>query len=317
MQPERILVTGAGGFVGRLLIPVLGAEFPNAKIIGLLRDASESSTAVSAKNIRFKAVDLVDGDLRETIRDAKPDVVLHLAAISSVQQSLGAGGSSFRENVTAGLRLLEALHAHAPEAALVFASSGEVYGRAFLSTPIASEATPIFPNNPYARSKAVLEFAVQDMLNPKGKAVCLRLFNHFGRSQDDRFVVATFASQLRAARQAKQKIIKVGNLQAKRDFLPVADVLDAYVAAIKWITRQHSGSFDLFNVASGNPRSIQSVLDDLIRLSGMNVEIVQDAARMRPSEIETAAGNSAKFTNATEWQSVADWDAALTSMLVD
>ncbi len=310
MKPLRILITGAGGFVGRALVTRLKTDLPNVELTGLYRER------VSPKGqITCHIIDLARDNIEGVLTTAKPDVVVHLAAISSVQQSLGSGGATFEENLEAGLRLIRAMANVAPEAALVFASSGEVYGRSFLTSPVATEATPISPNNPYARSKAALEFAIEDMFATKGRAIVLRLFNHFGQGQDERFVIASFAAQLREIAGGASPIIRVGNLEAERDFLPVADVLAAYSAAIKHIVASKNASFELFNIASGKPRAIASVLDDLIRLSGLDVTIEQDPSRMRPSEITLAAGDAQKFSDITGWQADASWDEALAELL--
>jgi GDP-4-dehydro-6-deoxy-D-mannose reductase len=314
MGPQRILITGAGGFVGKALVSQLHRDFPSVEITGLYRD-SASAVPVPIPLLKAQIVDLVSGDIAGVLKTAKPDVVIHLAAMSSVQQSLGAGGVTFSENLTAGLRLIEAMEKVAPEAVLVFASSGEVYGRSFLTSPLVKESTPIFPNNAYARSKAALEFAIEDMFAPKGRAIVLRLFNHFGHGQDERFVLGTFAAQLRKIAAGAAPTIRVGNLEAARDFLPVADVLRAYSAAVRRALTAKTGAFEVFNIASGKPRRIASVLDDLIRLSKLAVTVEQDPARMRPSEIEAAAGDASKFSEATKWQPTASWDEALMELL--
>ena len=317
MEPARILLTGAGGFVGRLLIPVLSQAFPSAHVTALLREAPLNGSSAVSTGVTYKKFDLLSDDMSALVSETAPDVVVHLAAISSVQQSLGTGGTAFDENLTAGLMLIRALNEQAPNAAVVYASSGEVYGRSFLNAPIANELTPVFPNNPYARSKLALEYAFQDMFCGKGRAVALRLFNHFGVGQDERFALASFAAQCRAVKAGLQTSIRVGNLAAKRDFLPVADILPAYISAIKYVLASANGSFDVFNIASGVPRSIESVLADLIKFSGISVKTEEDASRMRPAEIEIAAGNSHKFTDATAWQPQANWDDALRALVTE
>jgi GDP-4-dehydro-6-deoxy-D-mannose reductase len=314
MAPQRILITGAGGFVGRALVSQLQIEFPGVEITGLYRDIS-SVVPMSTPHLKTQIVDLVSGDIAGALKMARPNVVIHLAAMSSVQQSLGSGGVTFEENLNAGLRLMKAVSEVAPDAALVFASSGEVYGRSFLTAPVATETTPISPNNAYARSKAALEFAIEDMFAPKGRAIVLRLFNHFGQGQDERFVLGTFAAQLRKIAAGAAPTIHVGNLEAARDFLPVADVLQAYSAAVNRALRAKTGTYEVFNIASSKPRRIASVLDDLIRLSKLTVSIEQDPTRMRPSEIGVAAGDAQKFSEATGWRPKASWDNSLMELL--
>jgi GDP-4-dehydro-6-deoxy-D-mannose reductase len=312
--PERILVTGAAGFVGKPLVSKLEAAFPQSSIYAIQRSELMPVTSAPSR-ISYVKADLFRDDLEALFQSLRPDVVIHLAAISSVHQSLGSGGTAFEENLIGGVRLIRAMRKNTPRAALVFASSGEVYGRSFLTTPMADELTPIFPNNPYARSKAALEFAIQDMFCDGGRAIILRLFNHFGPGQDERFVIASFASQLRAIAMGAAPTIRVGNLEAKRDFLPVADVLDAYVAATNQVFSNDASSCEIYNVASGKPRTIASVLDDLITASGLTVNVEEDATRMRPSEVTMAAGDARRFTERFGWTPKAAWESSLSSLV--
>lgn len=306
-----ILVTGAEGFAGRRLITALADARPAARIVGTTRGGE----AVAGCHTTL-TLDLTCGDIAAVLKALKPTLVFHLAARSSVAQSFGESHLTFADNVTACLRLAAALRSERPGTPLVFASSGEVYGAAFRREAPIRETTPPEPQNAYARSKLAGEFAFADILAPVSPVIALRLFNHFGPGQDERFVIPSFAAQLRAIASGRQKpVIKVGNLDAVRDFLPLSDVLGAYLAAAG-LAEQSGPGWRTYNVGSGKGRSIRSILDDLVRLSRLEVVIEVDPERLRPSDIPQAIADTAVFRSATGWQPVADWDAALAALVV-
>jgi GDP-4-dehydro-6-deoxy-D-mannose reductase len=310
--PDRILVTGASGFVGSKLLARLAQQFPATAIDGL---CMSRAGAGDSRQINFMKADLVHDDLHGLLKDARPDVIVHLAAQSSVQQALGAGGATFRNNLVGSMRLIDAVAATVPEAVFVHASTGEVYGASFKEHPIASEDTALSPTNAYSRSKAAAEYALQDILSPKARVIALRPFNHFGPGQDERFVVATFAAQIaRIERGLVPPVLGVGNLEARRDFMDVRDMLEAYVAAISLGLGSKPG-FYLYNVASGQDRTIQSVLDDLLAESSVQPEVRQDPARMRASDIPCAAGDPARFRLATGWSIKTPWKRSIKDVL--
>lgn len=306
----RILITGAEGFVGRALAARIKANDPHARLIGTSRAPSTPTHCHETL-----VLDLVNGDVGAAIRHAQPDLVLHLAARSSVAQGLAAAGDTFDDNVTGCIRLAKALRDNAAGVPLVFASSGEIYGASFNLAQSVTEQVPPAPQNAYARSKLAGEFAFTDLLSARNPVTILRLFNHFGPGQDERFVIPAFAGQLRRIRDEDHApIIRVGNLAAERDFLPVSDVLDAYLLAITQCGQSPAG-LKIYNICSGQSRTIRSILDDLIRLSGQHVKIEMDPNRMRASDIPVACGDSSSFAAATGWEPTADWDSALAGML--
>ena len=310
--PRRILVTGAAGFVGRHVMAALWADLRAGEA---LLGAGRGGEGLPHPD--FRALELTDrAAVRACLADFAPTHILHLAALSSVGQAAQAAAETWQANVGGLLNLAEAVAAVAPGATLVFASSGEVYGRAFLSGAALDETAAPQPMNSYARSKWAGEQVLQDILGTgPGRLIVLRPFNHTGPGQDERFVVASFAGQIaRIEAGLVPPRLEVGNLSARREFLDVRDVVAAYLAVLA-AGDVPSGS--VFNVASGTPRTIASVLEDLRALARVPFEVVVAPDRLRPSEIAVAAGDAGRLRAATGWAPEIPWRETLVSVLED
>jgi GDP-4-dehydro-6-deoxy-D-mannose reductase len=176
------------------------------------------------------------------------------------------------------------------------------------------ETAPVRPTNPYARSKLAAEIMLADALSETCPVIALRLLNHTGPGQDERFVVPSFAAQIaRIEAGVAPPVLKVGNLTAERDFIDIADVIEAYLLALR--LAQSTTGFRLFNVGSGKPRSIASILDQLVAMSTSACEIEQDPTRMRASDIPRATCDTSAFHSATGWTARRNWPDTLRSVL--
>lgn len=312
---KRILVTGAAGFVGRHMLAALSAVAePGNRILGIGR----GSPTIVPDSVAYQSVDLLDeAALRACMSAFQPTDTLHLAAMASVQQSADAPTETWRSNVVGLLNLADSLVREAPGSNLFFVSSGEVYGRAFLAGHPLSEDVPPEPLGAYARSKWFGEEILRDVLpGASVRLVILRPFNHIGPGQDERFVVPSFAGQIaRIEAGLAPPVLEVGNLGAARDFLPIKDVVRAYVDLIANAKSLPSGT--ILNIASGAARTIGSVLADLRALARAPFEVKVAPDRMRPSEIPVAAGDSARLRAAIGWAPTNNWTDALASVLAD
>lgn len=301
----RILVTGASGFVGGHLLKGLAETQPDAAVLAL---GGPSPTG--------QGLDLLDAEaVRGAVSGFAPTDVVHLAAASSVAQTADAPLAAWDTNVVGLRNLAAALIELASPARLIFPSSAEVYGRAFLAGPC-SEDTPPAPASSYGRTKLAGELLLRDLAGPRLQVVALRLFNHTGAGQDTRFVVPSFAVQIANLERGPQGgAIRVGNLDAQRDFTHVADVIDAYLAVLR--SNRREPAFSLYNVGSGTPRSIRSILDALMAMSTADIAVTLDPDRLRPAEITIAEGIFSRFETDYDWRPTRPFDSALSAVLND
>lgn len=191
------------------------------------------------------------------------------------------------------LNLMEALKAHTPECFTLFVSSSEVYGESFKRGQLLDEDAACAPMNPYAASKLAAEHVVMQYLRQGMPGVVVRPFNHIGPGQSADFVTASFAKQIAWIEAGLQApVLKVGNLDASRDFLNVHDVCEAYALLLA----ADSGQLQhrTYNIASGASRQIRSVLQALLAEATVPITVQTDPDRLRPSDIPLAAGTNAR-----------------------
>ncbi len=284
----RVLVTGGSGFVGRRLLEALRA-----------RGDDVISAAPSRGDDEHLPLDLTDPEnVRAVVEMARPELVFHLAAQSFVPRAVEAPLETFRVNVDGTAYLLEALRAQIdPKPRLLFASSAEVYGpRPQADMPL-RETLPPRPANPYAASKAAGEALVLGYHHSYGlDAVISRAFNHIGAGQDPRFAVSAFAHRLARVAAGEERALNVGNVESERDFLDVRDVVSAYVALA-----DRGASGEVYNVCSGAAVKMREILRRLVNIAGVPVEIREDPALMRATEISRAVGDPSKLKRTTGW----------------
>ncbi len=305
---SRILVTGAGGFVGLHLVASLSKRFPEAEVIG----ADRKHGKLSRWNIRHDVRDA--RAVERAIAEFAPDRVVHLAAISQGQDAQEAVRATFDVNLGGTINVAEAMRRHVPDAQLLFVSTGDVYGGSFLTarSPL-DEHAAVDPMNAYAASKAAAELFIAQMARHGLRAIRLRPFNHTGPGQSDRFAVASFVAQIvNIERGLKDPVLRVGNLDAKRDFLDVRDVVSAYVKAME---AENLNDGAVLNIASGEARPIGDVLESLLKKAKVAVRVMIDPARLRVVDIPSAAGDARLARALLDWAPTIPFEQTLADML--
>jgi GDP-4-dehydro-6-deoxy-D-mannose reductase len=228
------------------------------------------------------------------VRSASPHAVVHLAAASSVRDSWDDPGEVWRVNAVGTVNLLEAVRSAAPEARVLFASTGDVYGRAD-SVPTDEEA-PVAPVSPYAASKAAAEIACSQARRTGLDVVVARAFQHEGPGRDERFAVGSWTRQIADLEQTGGGVLKVGDLSARRDISDVRDVCRAYRLLLD--PRIPAGTY---NVASGRVVPMEEVLDLLLSLARCPIEVERDPVRQRPVDVPVVSGDASRLRSATGW----------------
>lgn len=287
---HRILITGGTGFVGSFLIDRLES------------DEGRGCGIVAPGLGEAPGIDICDADaVDRLVRDARPTAVVHLAAVAAPAEAASAPGRAWDVNLTGTRNLATAVLQHAPDARFVYAGSSDAYGASFIDTerPL-PETTALQPMNVYAATKAAADVMIGQMAYGGLNAVRFRPFNHTGPGQSDAYVVPSFARQVaRIAAGRADPVVRVGNLDVERDFLDVRDVVRAYAAAALGDRPRQPGL--VFNLATGRPASLRHMLDTLIALTGVDVAVEVDPARVRPADIPRTWGDAERARRQLGW----------------
>lgn len=292
----RILITGAGGFVAPYVVDTLRASIsePNKIIL-----SGRCAPGDQARGI--VPLDIIDtAAVERTISETRPTHVIHLAAVSSPVNANSDPDLTWRVNVGGTLAIARAILKSAPDCVLLFVSSGHVYGETASLNRALTEVDVLAPLGDYAATKACADIALGALVGKGLRCIRLRPFNHSGRGQTEDFALPGFAAQIaRIEAGLAPPVIKVGDLEAERDFLDVRDVADAYCRAVLRAAEMRPGT--IFNISSGIPRSVGGLLRRLLAMSDTKIEIEQDPARMRPSDTPRFFGDATRARQLLDW----------------
>lgn len=297
----KAVITGAGGFVGPHL--------------------SEHLQACGDEVVGF---DLGSGpDLRDTdgwiarIGDEAPDVIYHLAGWSDVGGSWQQPVATFEVNLMGTISVLEAARLAGTDRVVVI-SSADLYGTVDPASLPLTEAAPVQPRSPYGASKQAAEAAAVQYWRGHGVATIIaRPFNHIGPGQSPKFIAPALATQIAQAEAAAavgepESVIRHGDLTARRDLTDVRDVVRAYR-----LLALHGQGGEVYNICRGETVTMQSLLDDLVALSNIDIQPTPDPALFRPIDLPILLGSSEKLRAATGWEPTIALTDSLTAVLAD
>lgn len=309
----RVLITGITGFVGSHLAEYLLNK--NMEVYGTIRWRSKTENIENIKDkIKLLGADMRDGhSLEVAIKESEPDYVFHLAAQSFVPMSWRAPADTIETNVIGSVHLFEAIRKSKFDPKIHIAGSSEEYGLVKPDEVPIRETNPLRPMSPYGVSKVAQDKLAYQYHKSYGlKTVVTRAFNHTGPRRGDVFVTSNFSKQIvEIEKDKREPVIRVGNLNARRDFTDVRDIVKAY-----WLALDKGDVGEVYNICSGKAIKIQSVLDTLLELSkAKNIKVEKDPARMRPSDVEVLEGDYSKFRKKTGWKPTIAFERTMKDLL--
>ncbi len=276
LTPSRVLITGVAGFVGKHLAEKCRSCYPKANLYGIYRSL-ENIDATASEIYPLIADVRSSQSMHEAIAQARPDLIFHLAAQSSVVESWKNPVETLQINAEGLLHLLEALRQEKLMPRVIVIGSSEQYGIVPDAEEPVNEEWAFRPVSPYGISKATQDFyAFQYFVAYDLPIMRVRSFNHFGPYQEPTFVVASIARQIAMIEAGKKEaIIHIRNLHDRRDFLPVEDVVNAYIAIANY---GHPG--EAYNVGSGKLYTIGNIIEILLSYTKFSIVVQEDVTRI-------------------------------------
>jgi GDP-4-dehydro-6-deoxy-D-mannose reductase len=298
---KKVLITGITGMAGSHLADYVLAHVKDAQVFGTKRWRSPMANVEHLNG----QITLIDCDLTDShgvqtmIESVKPDYIFHLAAQSFVPDSWANPQATLLNNVAMQLNLFEAVRRAGIDPKIQVALSSEEYGKVLESELPIRETNPLRPLSPYAVSKVTQDMLAYQYNQSYGlKVVRTRGFNHEGPRRGEVFVTSNFAKQIVEIELGlKPPVLMVGNLNAKRDWTDVRDMVRAY-----WLALEKCTPGEDYVICSGVTRTIQEMVDTLLTMSKVKIETKVDPARLRPSDVEVLWGDASKFSQATGWK---------------
>lgn len=288
-KPWRIAVTGAAGFVGSVFLKYAAElDLPGIEVVPLFTAGSGDIRDI--------------GQVSQAVVSLRPDVVLHLAGIAAPTVARADPSTAWHVNVIGTLNLAQAIRDQHPSARFLFVGSSESYGGSFLTYPgPVPETAPLLPRNTYGATKAAADLMIGQMAIDGLNAIRFRPFNHSGPGQSPDYVLPAFAQQVAEIEKGRQlPVLKVGNLDAERDFLDVRDVVRAYFQAALPDVEIPMGS--TFNIATSRPVRIGKLLDILLARAKTTIEVRRDESKFRPNDIPMASGSIELAREMLSWE---------------
>jgi GDP-4-dehydro-6-deoxy-D-mannose reductase len=306
----RALITGITGFAGGHLAQILIDR--GDEVFGVARDEGYGLKHLS-KAITPVIADLQNPEaVRQTLQEFKPDAIYHLAGQAFVPTAWADPWATLENNIRPQLNILQAMIKQKSSARLLVVASNEVYGHVGPEHLPVNEEHPMYPDNPYGVSKVAQDvLAYQYHLSHAIDVIRVRAFNHIGPRQSPVFVAASFAKQIAEIEAGLiEPVIRVGNLEAQRDFTDVIDVMRAYALLV-----EHGIAGEAYNVGTGRAYSIKYLLDVLLSYTQAEITIQPDLARLRPSDVPVIYADNSKLRSQTGWAPTYKFEESLCRVL--
>jgi GDP-4-dehydro-6-deoxy-D-mannose reductase len=312
MAAKKAFITGIAGFVGSHLAELLLDK--GYEVYGLCRPRSKTDHIDHIINkLKLEDADLLDShSLYATMQRIKPNYVFHLAAQSFVPTSWVSPSVTLEVNVVGSANLFEAVRQAKIDPVIQIACSSEEYGLVHENEIPIKETNPLRPLSPYAVSKVAMDYlGFQYFKSYSVRVVRTRGFNHTGPRRGDTFAESNFAKQIALIEKGKQEpVIHVGNLDAKRDYTDVRDMVVGYLLAV-----EKCDPGEVYNICSGSAIRIGDMLEMLLSHSKIKVKITEDPARMRPSDVPVLIGDNTRFIQKTGWKQTISFEKTMADLL--
>lgn len=309
----RVLITGITGFAGSHLAEYcLGRS--DVEVFGTARWRSRMDNVQHITD----QITLLDCDLKDSVAvrhcllEVRPDYIFHLAAQSFVPTSWKAPVETMTTNIVGQINIFEAMRELKLESRVQLACSSEEYGMVYEDEIPIKETNPLRPLSPYGVSKVAQDLLGYQYHESYGLfTIRTRGFNHTGPRRGDVFVSSNFARQIAMIEKKKQEpVLQVGNLEARRDFTDVRDMIRGY-----WLALEKGEPGEVYNIGSGTDVTIQKMLDILLGFSSIEIKVEQVADRMRPSDVEVLCADNTKFCSMSGWKPEIPFEKTLEDLL--
>ena len=310
---KKALVIGAAGFVGPYLVQAIHDDL-HADVIAtklghetlVFEESGNYTTTVENLDIMNQE------EIESILKKYQPDYVFHLAAQSSVAYSWKNPGLTVDINIKGALNVLDAIRTMEKQPKVLIIGSGEEYGHIRPEAVPVSEEEVLHPGNIYAATKACQNMIGSIYTKAYGmNLVMTRSFNHMGPAQRPTFVVADFCRQAARIEQGLlDPVIHVGNLEAKRDFTDVRDVVHGYTALI-----EQGKPGETYNVGTGHAYKIRDILDKIIAQSTAEITVEVEQARLRPVDVPIIEPDMTKTFAVSDWRPQISLETTIGDML--
>lgn len=306
MSEKVALITGAAGMAGSTLIDYILENNPEYRIIACIRRHSNIDNIkhlqepdIAGKRVVFEQLNLEDAhEVGRSIEFYQPDKLFALGAQSYVPQSWKSPAETIETNIIGAVNILEAVRRYAKDCVVQLAGSSEEYGMVYPEETPIKETNPLRPLSPYGMTKVAQENLGYIYNKSYGvKTILTRGFNHEGPRRGEEFVTSQICKQAAEIVCGKREKFCLGNLEAKRDYTDVRDMVRAY-----WLLTEKGEFGTPYNICSENCYAIKGLVHSVAKIAHISEEVVQDLNRMRPADVEILYGDCSKLKKQIDWK---------------